>query len=96
MAVDEARDDGAPGRVEADLRAGVGLEAGDQRAVERDVAGLQAELVRAVVAQVGQPAGRRAQDLGGALDARRGAHAGSGSSIGIRGPWARACSIASG
>ena len=45
-----------------------GLEAGDPPAVEQHVAGLERQLARAVVAQVGQPVLGRAQHLRGAAD----------------------------
>ena len=54
MAVDEAGEHGAAGRVDLHVRAGVGLEAGDPPAGERHVAALERELRRAVVAEVGE------------------------------------------
>jgi hypothetical protein len=90
VAVDEARQQRAAGRVDLQLRGCVRLEAGDPVALEQHVAGLEAHLRRAVVAQVRQPVGRRAQHLRRAAQADA-AHA----RIGIRTPRRSAASIAS-
>ncbi len=67
VAVDEARQHRAAGGVDDDVGV-VGVEAGDPAAVEQHVAGLERQLARAIVAQVGQPVLRRAQHLRGAAD----------------------------
>ena len=79
-----------PVGVDHEVGAGVVLEGRDHAVAQGQRAGLERQLGRAVVAQVGQAVLRRAEDLGGAADRDR-RHA---SSIGIRTPSRRAASIA--